>query len=146
MYSVLFGDFIPIFWEMPFWMWMFLPKEMFFECPPSRKHLHWPPTSDPMSHSGHSRRERSNGAQLSPSLPPQTHRGLTVRPLWPRLESALRLYVRTWFSSLFFCQCRLHLMPEGKHNLHLRFPEEFNKVVEDFLGAEPKERGSTPNL
>ncbi|XP_019740765.1 valacyclovir hydrolase [Hippocampus comes] len=35
---------------------------------------------------------------------------------------------------------RLHLMPEGKHNLHLRFPEEFNRVVEDFLGAEPKER------
>ncbi|XP_053286530.1 valacyclovir hydrolase [Pleuronectes platessa] len=28
---------------------------------------------------------------------------------------------------------RLHLMPEGKHNLHLRFPEEFNKLVEDFL-------------
>ncbi|XP_034439122.1 valacyclovir hydrolase [Hippoglossus hippoglossus] len=29
---------------------------------------------------------------------------------------------------------RLHLMPEGKHNLHLRFPEEFNTLVEDFLG------------
>ncbi|KAJ3599321.1 hypothetical protein NHX12_033284 [Muraenolepis orangiensis] len=29
---------------------------------------------------------------------------------------------------------RLHLMPEGKHNLHLRFPTEFNKLVEDFLG------------
>nr|XP_057928292.1 valacyclovir hydrolase [Doryrhamphus excisus] len=28
---------------------------------------------------------------------------------------------------------RLHLMPEGKHNLHLRFAEEFNKLVEDFL-------------
>ncbi|XP_029446408.1 valacyclovir hydrolase [Rhinatrema bivittatum] len=28
---------------------------------------------------------------------------------------------------------RLHLMPEGKHNLHLRFPEEFNRLVEDFL-------------
>lgn len=28
---------------------------------------------------------------------------------------------------------RLHLMPEGKHNLHLRYPDEFNKVVEDFL-------------
>ncbi|XP_030064460.1 serine hydrolase BPHL [Microcaecilia unicolor] len=28
---------------------------------------------------------------------------------------------------------RLYLMPEGKHNLHLRFPEEFNKLVEDFL-------------
>ncbi|XP_019958119.2 valacyclovir hydrolase [Paralichthys olivaceus] len=28
---------------------------------------------------------------------------------------------------------RLHLLPEGKHNLHLRFPEEFNKLVEDFL-------------
>ncbi|XP_077123759.1 serine hydrolase BPHL [Ranitomeya variabilis] len=28
---------------------------------------------------------------------------------------------------------RLHLMPEGKHNLHLRFSEEFNRLVEDFL-------------
>uniref|UniRef100_A0A8D3B4Q7 AB hydrolase-1 domain-containing protein n=2 Tax=Scophthalmus maximus TaxID=52904 RepID=A0A8D3B4Q7_SCOMX len=28
---------------------------------------------------------------------------------------------------------RLHLMPEGKHNLHLRFPDEFNKLVENFL-------------
>ncbi|OXB84586.1 UNVERIFIED_CONTAM: hypothetical protein H355_008062 [Colinus virginianus] len=28
---------------------------------------------------------------------------------------------------------RLHFMPEGKHNLHLRFAEEFNKEVEDFL-------------
>ncbi|KAF7648449.1 hypothetical protein LDENG_00156540 [Lucifuga dentata] len=28
---------------------------------------------------------------------------------------------------------RLHLMPEGKHNLHLRFAAEFNKLVEDFL-------------
>lgn len=28
---------------------------------------------------------------------------------------------------------RLHLMPEGKHNLHLRFADEFNKMVEDFL-------------
>lgn len=28
---------------------------------------------------------------------------------------------------------RLHLMPEGKHNLHLRYAAEFNKMVEDFL-------------
>ncbi|XP_069814187.1 valacyclovir hydrolase isoform X2 [Dendropsophus ebraccatus] len=28
---------------------------------------------------------------------------------------------------------RLHLMPEGKHNLHLRYAEEFNRIVEDFL-------------
>ncbi|XP_005307117.2 valacyclovir hydrolase [Chrysemys picta bellii] len=28
---------------------------------------------------------------------------------------------------------RLFLMPEGKHNLHLRFAEEFNKLAEDFL-------------
>nr|XP_046247567.1 valacyclovir hydrolase isoform X2 [Scatophagus argus] len=28
---------------------------------------------------------------------------------------------------------KLHLMPEGKHNLHLRFADEFNKLVEDFL-------------
>nr|XP_031543914.1 receptor-interacting serine/threonine-protein kinase 1 isoform X3 [Vicugna pacos] len=28
---------------------------------------------------------------------------------------------------------RLHLMLEGKHNLHLRFADEFNKLAEDFL-------------
>uniref|UniRef100_A0A3Q4I4Y4 Biphenyl hydrolase like n=1 Tax=Neolamprologus brichardi TaxID=32507 RepID=A0A3Q4I4Y4_NEOBR len=28
---------------------------------------------------------------------------------------------------------RLHLMPEGKHNLHLRYADEFNTLVEDFL-------------
>ncbi|XP_039902288.1 valacyclovir hydrolase isoform X2 [Simochromis diagramma] len=28
---------------------------------------------------------------------------------------------------------RLHLMPEGKHNLHLRHADEFNTLVEDFL-------------
>ncbi|XP_038652312.1 valacyclovir hydrolase-like [Scyliorhinus canicula] len=28
---------------------------------------------------------------------------------------------------------RLHLMPEGKHNLHLQFAEEFNSLVEEFL-------------
>ncbi|KAI1889216.1 hypothetical protein AGOR_G00176830 [Albula goreensis] len=28
---------------------------------------------------------------------------------------------------------RLHLMPEGKHNLHLRFAKEFNQLVEEFL-------------
>lgn len=28
---------------------------------------------------------------------------------------------------------RLHLMQEGKHNLHLRYAAEFNKLVEDFL-------------
>ncbi|XP_076132691.1 valacyclovir hydrolase [Alosa pseudoharengus] len=28
---------------------------------------------------------------------------------------------------------RLHVMAEGKHNLHLRFAAEFNRLVEDFL-------------
>jgi len=28
---------------------------------------------------------------------------------------------------------RLHLIREGKHNLHLRFADEFNKLAEDFL-------------
>ncbi|XP_078055106.1 valacyclovir hydrolase [Mustelus asterias] len=28
---------------------------------------------------------------------------------------------------------RLHLMAEGKHNLHLRFAQEFNSLVEEFL-------------
>ncbi|XP_039984464.1 valacyclovir hydrolase isoform X2 [Xiphias gladius] len=27
----------------------------------------------------------------------------------------------------------LHLMPEGKHNLHLRYADEFNRLVGDFL-------------
>lgn len=36
------------------------------------------------------------------------------------------------------CHCvasdrSLHVMTEGKHNLHLRFSAEFNKLVEDFL-------------
>ncbi|XP_056270739.1 valacyclovir hydrolase [Pseudoliparis swirei] len=30
-------------------------------------------------------------------------------------------------------ESRLHLMPEGKHNIHLRYADEFNKLVEDFL-------------
>ncbi|KAG7513275.1 hypothetical protein JOB18_003557 [Solea senegalensis] len=28
---------------------------------------------------------------------------------------------------------RLYMMPEGKHNLHLKYADEFNKLVEDFL-------------
>ncbi|KAI4828669.1 hypothetical protein KUCAC02_022748 [Chaenocephalus aceratus] len=28
---------------------------------------------------------------------------------------------------------QLHLMPEGKHNLHLRYADEFNKLVENFM-------------
>ncbi|XP_067652088.1 valacyclovir hydrolase-like [Haliotis asinina] len=28
---------------------------------------------------------------------------------------------------------RLHNMPEGKHNIHLKYADEFNKMVEDFL-------------
>uniref|UniRef100_A0A3B3DW76 Biphenyl hydrolase like n=1 Tax=Oryzias melastigma TaxID=30732 RepID=A0A3B3DW76_ORYME len=28
---------------------------------------------------------------------------------------------------------RFHSMPEGKHNLHLRYADEFNKLVENFL-------------
>ncbi|XP_051500449.1 valacyclovir hydrolase [Myxocyprinus asiaticus] len=28
---------------------------------------------------------------------------------------------------------RLHVMPEGKHNLHLRYASEFNTLVEEFL-------------
>ncbi|XP_053321962.1 valacyclovir hydrolase isoform X2 [Spea bombifrons] len=30
---------------------------------------------------------------------------------------------------------RLHIMPDGKHNLHLRYAEEFNRLVEEFLLA-----------
>ena len=28
---------------------------------------------------------------------------------------------------------RLHRFPDGKHNLHFKYKEEFNKMVEDFL-------------
>ena len=28
---------------------------------------------------------------------------------------------------------RLHRFPEGKHNLHFKYKEEFNRMVEDFL-------------
>ncbi|KAB0391808.1 hypothetical protein E2I00_014429, partial [Balaenoptera physalus] len=42
-------------------------------------------------------------------------------------EPPCRLHTQTRDGS------RLHLMPEGKHNLHLRFADEFNKLVEDFL-------------
>ena len=28
---------------------------------------------------------------------------------------------------------RLHLMPEGRHNLHLRYADEFNDLVKKFL-------------
>jgi valacyclovir hydrolase len=32
----------------------------------------------------------------------------------------------------------LHLMPEGRHNLHLRYADEFNLVVSKFLKEETK--------
>ncbi|KAG6445029.1 hypothetical protein O3G_MSEX003669 [Manduca sexta] len=28
---------------------------------------------------------------------------------------------------------RIHLYPEGKHNIHLRYAEDFNKRVQEFL-------------
>ncbi len=31
---------------------------------------------------------------------------------------------------------RLHIFPEGKHNIHIRFPDEFNRLVHAFL-SEP---------
>ncbi|XP_077389842.1 valacyclovir hydrolase isoform X2 [Festucalex cinctus] len=43
-----------------------------------REHLHRPSASDPMSDSDRSRRERSDGAQLSPAFPPQTYSGITT--------------------------------------------------------------------
>ena len=30
-------------------------------------------------------------------------------------------------------QSKLFVMPEGKHNLHMRYYEEFNKIVTDFI-------------
>ncbi|XP_075231355.1 serine hydrolase BPHL-like isoform X2 [Lycorma delicatula] len=29
--------------------------------------------------------------------------------------------------------CRYHVFEQGKHNLHLRFPEEFNRIVQEFI-------------
>jgi len=31
--------------------------------------------------------------------------------------------------------CKLHVMPEGKHNLHLRYADEFNSLVKSFLNG-----------
>ncbi|HUE62853.1 MAG TPA: alpha/beta hydrolase [Rhizomicrobium sp.] len=31
---------------------------------------------------------------------------------------------------------RLHIFPEGRHNIHIRYAEEFNRLVQDFL-SEP---------
>ena len=31
---------------------------------------------------------------------------------------------------------RLHVMPEGRHNLHLRYADEFNKLVAEFLNEQ----------
>ena len=28
---------------------------------------------------------------------------------------------------------RMYVFPKGKHNIHLRYAEEFNRVVEEFL-------------
>jgi valacyclovir hydrolase len=28
---------------------------------------------------------------------------------------------------------RLHMFPEGKHNIHLRYAQEFNQMLVDFL-------------
>ncbi|XP_075682801.1 serine hydrolase BPHL isoform X2 [Rhinoderma darwinii] len=38
-----------------------------------------------------------------------------------------------WFLHQQVKNSRLKLMRDGKHNLHLRFTEEFNRLVEDFL-------------
>lgn len=29
--------------------------------------------------------------------------------------------------------CRLHRFPEGKHNIHIKYKDEFNRMVETFL-------------
>lgn len=34
----------------------------------------------------------------------------------------------------FFC-CRLEIYPDGKHNIHLRYADQFNSAVDDFLGV-----------
>lgn len=42
-------------------------------------------------------------------------------------------YFHPQFLLQHIANARLHVMTEGKHNLHLRFSAEFNKLVEDFL-------------
>lgn len=34
--------------------------------------------------------------------------------------------------------CRVYIFEKGAHNLHLRYPEEFNKLVTDFLLEQSK--------
>lgn len=42
-----------------------------------------------------------------------------------------------WFHPNFILSnvpnSRIHIFPDGKHNIHLRYPEEFNKLVTEFL-------------
>ena len=37
---------------------------------------------------------------------------------------------------------KLHLMPEGRHNLHLRYADKFNLLVRAFLKDEPNIKSS----
>jgi len=37
---------------------------------------------------------------------------------------------------------KLHIMPEGRHNLHLRYADEFNLLVRAFLKDEPNNKSS----
>lgn len=78
---------------------------------------------------------------------PTTHIGtvlkirVTTNPYWvtKNKENAtsilitcthrIKLIIGVWFFPLL----RLLLMPEGKHNLHLRFANDFNREVENFL-------------
>lgn len=37
---------------------------------------------------------------------------------------------------------KLHVMPEGRHNLHLRYADEFNSLVKAFLKGEGNTKAS----
>ena len=39
----------------------------------------------------------------------------------------------------------LHLMPEGRHNLHLRYADEFNEMVTEFLKSREEEEVKFPS-
>jgi hypothetical protein len=41
------------------------------------------------------------------------------------------MYVYIYIYYIYIC--RLRIFEDGKHNLHLRFPDEFNDAVAEFL-------------
>ncbi|KAI5633358.1 alpha/beta hydrolase fold domain-containing protein [Phthorimaea operculella] len=51
----------------------------------------------------------------------------------PVVDSSNITYINTHVQG-----SRVHLYPEGKHNIHLQYPEDFNNRVQEFLLQEPE--------